>query len=223
MDGLKERRVLVISPHPDDDVIGCGGTIYKYHLNGAEVTSVYMTDGRKGKPGCDEDEVVSIRRGEVKKASAIVGIGSLIFLDNRDSELSSNPKTIEELSKIIKELKPEAVFLPFLLDNHPDHIATNNIFIQATKNYNGTMACFGYEIWTPLSAPNCIVDITHQIEVKRKALEQFRIQLEQFNFIEAVIGLSRYRGTMHMLSDKYAEVFLKCTLAEYCRLWYVIQ
>lgn len=222
VNSLVERRVLILSPHPDDDIIGCGGTIHKYHQKGTEITSVYMTDGRKGNPGYNEKELVSIRREEARKASTIIGIDNLIFLDNRDSELSPTSKVIEKLAKIIKDLKPEAVFLPFLLDNHPDHIATNHIFVQSIKDYDDSIACFGYEIWTPLSALNCIVDITDQIEVKRKAMEQFRIQIEQFNIVEAFIGLSRYRGTMHMLSDKYAEVFLKCSAAEYNRLWQVI-
>jgi LmbE family N-acetylglucosaminyl deacetylase len=223
VDGLRERRVLVLSPHPDDDIVGCGGTLYKYHLKGSEITSVYMTDGRKGNPGYNEEDLVLIRREEAKRASAIVGIDNLIFLNNRDSELTSNSKTIEELSQVIRDIKPDAVFLPFLLDNHPDHIATNNIFVQATKNHNVDAACYGYEVWTPLSAPNCIIDITEQIKVKRKALEQFQNQLEQYNFIEAVIGLSRYRGMVHMFGDKYVETFLKCSVSEYSRLWRLIQ
>jgi LmbE family N-acetylglucosaminyl deacetylase len=223
VDELRERRILVLSPHPDDDIIGCGGTIYKYHLKGAEITSVYMTDGRKGDPGYNEEELVLIRREEAKKASAIIGINSLLFFDNRDSELTANSKTIEELSQVVRKIKPDAIFLPFLLDNHPDHIATNNIFVQAIKNYNGDVACYGYEVWTPLSAPNCIIDITEHIKVKRKALEQFQNQLAQYNFIEAVMGLSRYRGMVHMIGDKYVEVFLRCSIAEYSRLWEVVQ
>lgn len=223
LEELKERKVLVLSPHPDDDIIGCGGTIYKYHLKGAEITSVYMTDGRKGDPKYNEEELVSTRREETKKASAIIGIDNLVFLDNRDSELASNSKTIKEVSQIIKDIKPEAVFLPFLLDNHPDHMATSNIFIEAMRVSDVKAVCYGYEIWTLLSSPNCIVDITEQIEIKRKAMEQFQIQLAQFNFIEGIVGLSRYRGTMHMLADRYAEVFLKCSISEYSRLWRLTQ
>ncbi len=222
-DELQEKRVLVLSPHPDDDIIGCGGTIYKYHLKGARITSVYMTDGRKGNPGYNEEELVLIRREEAKRASTIIGIDNLIFLDNRDSELTANSKTIVELSQVIRDIQPDAIFLPFLLDNHPDHTATNSIFVQATKNYNGDVACYGYEVWTPLTVPNCIIDITEQIKIKRNALEQFQNQLAKFNFIEAIIGLSRYRGMVHMVSDKYAEVFLECSIKEYCRLWEVIQ
>jgi LmbE family N-acetylglucosaminyl deacetylase len=223
VNGLQEKRVLVLSPHPDDDIIGCGGAIHKYYLKGAEITSVYMTDGRKGDPGYNEEELVLVRREEAERASKIIGIDSLIFLDNRDSELTSNSKTIRELSQIIKDIKPDAIFLPFLLDNHPDHVATNNIFVQATKDQSVDAACYGYEVWTPLTVPNCIVDITEQIKIKRKALEQFENQLAQYNFIEAVMGLSRYRGMVHMIGDKYVEVFVKCSIAEYNRLWRVIQ
>ena len=81
-------------------------------------------------------------------------------------------KTIAELSAILKDLKPEAVFLPFLLDNHHDHIATNDIFVRATKDYNDAIMCYGYEIWTPIASPNCIVDITQEIEAKQKAVEE---------------------------------------------------
>lgn len=223
MEELKESKVLVLSPHPDDDIIGCGGTIYRYHLKGAEITSVYMTDGRKGDSKYNEENLVSIRKEEAKRASAIIGIDNLIFLDNKDSELASNSKTIKELSQIIKDIRPEAVFLPFLMDNHPDHMATNDIFVGAMKVTDVKAACYGYEIWTLLSSPNCVIDITEQIEVKRKAMKQFQIQLAQFDFIEGVIGLSRYRGTMHMLADRYAEVFLKCSLSEYSRLWSLTQ
>lgn len=224
VDGLKEGKIFVLSPHPDDDIIGCGGTLHIYHQKGAEITSIYMTDGRKGNPECNEDDLVSKRKEEAKKAATIIGIDRLIFLDNRDAELSPSPKTIAELSAILKDLKPEAVFLPFLLDNHHDHIATNDIFVRATKDYNDAIMCYGYEIWTPIAAPNCIVDITNQIEVKIEALQQHGSQLEVLNLTEAVYGLSRYRCALHMLSNKYkyAEAFSACSIAEYKRLWQVI-
>lgn len=224
VEGLKEKNILVLSPHPDDDIIGCGGTLHIYHQNGAEVTSVYLTDGRKGNPGgYKEDELVSIRKEEAKKAAKIIGIDKLIFLDHRDSELSSNPETAKQLSEILEDLKPDAIFLPFLLDNHADHITTNDIFVRSTKAYSDSVICYGYEVWTPMTAPNCIVDITGQLQVKKMAIEQHHSQLVKFDFIDAITGLSRYRSVLHNLTDGYAEAFSRCNIREYRRLWQVIR
>lgn len=225
VDALNERKVFVLSPHPDDDIVGCGGTLHLYHQKGAEITSIYMTDGRKGNPEYNEDDLVLIRKEEAKKAATMIGIDRLIFLGNRDTELSPSTGTIAELSAILKDQRPEAVFLPFMLDNHHDHIVTNDIFVRAAKDYYGAMMCYGYEIWTPLAVPNCIVDITNQIKVKIEALQQHRSQFEMLDFMEAVYGLSRYRCIVHMLSDKYkyAEAFSACSLSEYKRLWQVVR
>lgn len=222
---LKEKNVLVLAPHPDDDIIGCGGTLNMYRQNGATITVVYMTDGRKGKPAYDydEDTLVSERREEARKAAAIIGIDKLLFLDNRDSELSATPKTILRISDILSEVKPEAVFLPFLLDNHMDHKATNDIFVMASREYNSNILCYGYEIWTPITTPNYIVDITEDIETKKRALAQHRSQLILCPLIDASLSLSRYRCILHSLKDGYAEAFFQCTAAEYRRLWQVIQ
>ena len=221
VDSLKERKILVLSPHPDDDVIGCGGTIHQYYLRGAEITSVYMTDGRKGNPGYEEDELVSIRKEEAKRAAEIVGINRLIFLDNKDSELSVSPETTAELSRIINDLKPEAIILPFLIDNHTDHIATNEIFLSSVNSSHSFM-CYAYGIWTPLSAFNLNVDITPHIDLKIKAMEEHRSQTEGFNLVEASLGLTKYYSVMTGGNNGWAEVFIVCPLNEYKRLAEVI-
>lgn len=220
---LKERNILVLSPHPDDGVIGCGGTLHIYHQKGAKIMAVYMTDGRKGNPGYHEDNLVLSRKDEARNAATLVGIDSLIFLDNRDTELSSTPKTVNELSEILSEIKPEAVFLPFLLDNHSDHIATNDIFIKASRKYKRDLMCYGYQIWTPIILPNFIVDISSQIHLKNRAIDMHQSQIELCPIVEAAMGLSRYRGVLHNLQGGYAEVFFRCVAIEYRRLWQVIQ
>ncbi len=216
VDGLKEKRVLVLSPHPDDDIIGCGGTIYKYHLMGAEIAVVYMTDGRKGNNRYKEDELVCMRQEEARRASKIIGANSLIFLDNRDSELSVSSKTIKELSEILGDLKPEAVFLPFLMDNHHDHIATSQVFFLASKSFTSCM-CYSYGIWTPLPTFNVVSDITTCLEKKTSALNEHKSQLELMDLTEAAKGLSKYYSILNG-GNGYAELFIACPLSEYQRL-----
>lgn len=221
---LKEKRVLVLSPHPDDDILGCGGTLRIYHQMGADITAVYMTDGRKGGSGrYDEDELVLIRKDEARKAAAILGIDRLIFLNSRDTEISCTHKTVKELSDILEDIKPDVIFLPFLLDNHRDHLATNAIFVEASKNLYKEIMCCGYEVWTPITTANCIVDITETISIKMAALGEHKSQMTEINLVDAAVGLSKYRGAIHNLRDSNAEVFVKCTVSEYRRLWEVIQ
>ena len=216
VDGLKERKVLVLSPHPDDDIIACGGIIHQYHLSGTDVTSVYMTDGRKGNPRYEEDKLVSVRKEEAESAASTIGIDRLIFLDNRDSELSLSPKTTNEMSAILNDLKPEAVLLPFLMDNHTDHIETNKIFLSSLNSSHSFM-CYAYGIWNPLSFFNLHVDITPYIDLKIKAMEEHRSQTEVFDLVGASLGLTKYYSVMRG-GNGWAEVFIACSSDEYKRV-----
>lgn len=216
VDGLREKKVLVLAPHPDDDIIGCGGTLYRYHLMGSEIAVVYMTDGRKGNNRYREDELVCMRQEEARRASKIIGVNRLIFLDNRDTELSPSPKTIKELFEILGDLKPEAIFLPFFLDNHHDHIATGQIFFSTPKSFPSCM-CYSYGIWTPLPTFNIMSDITTCLQTKILALQEHKSQLEDVDFTEAVKGISRYHSAMSG-GDGYAEIFIACPVKEYQRL-----
>ena len=100
-------RVLVLSPHPDDDITGCGGVLYKHHLAGDHIVTVYLTDGRKGGTGVEpEEQIILERRKEAQKAADIIGIHRLVFMDNEDSKLglNINKKTISQLVEFMKEV-----------------------------------------------------------------------------------------------------------------------
>ncbi len=216
VEGLNEKKVLILSPHPDDDVIGCGGTLQLYKSRGAEVTSVYLTDGRKGGRRITGDELVAVRREEARRAAGILGIDRLVFLDNRDGELEPSFKTVSEVSDILGEIRPEAVFLPFFTDNHADHIAASRIFLLASR-WAPAVMCYSYGIWTPLPSFNLLVDITALSALKDKALSEHRSQLELLDLSGAASGLSRYYSLMSG-GNGFAEVFLACSSVEYRRL-----
>ncbi len=216
LEGLGEKRVLVLAPHPDDDIIGCGGTLSLYHERGAEITSVYMTDGRKGNERYGEEELVAIRKDEAARAAQVIGVDNLVFLDNRDNELSATESTVSALLEVIKDFAPEAVFLPFLLDEHPDHMATNRIFLSAIKRLP-EFRCYAYGVWTPLPSFNVVVDVTESQGIKDKALREHASQLESFDYLGGVSGLSRYYSAITG-GKGYTEVFLACGSHEYRRL-----
>ena len=210
-------RILVLAPHPDDDVMGCGGVLHKHHLAGDSILTVYLTDGRKGGDGATpEDRVARLRQEEARRAADILGVGRLEFLDNEDETLSPDPATVRRLAEILEEIRPDVVYVPFLLDGHPDHRAACEILAGAMNTYRD-FTCYGYEVWT-LLIPNCCVDISDVAEVKKSALEQFETQTSRFNLVDAFEGLARYRAVMHFHPDTHVEAFHRCSPGKLLRL-----
>lgn len=214
----KGSKILILSPHPDDDVFGCGGTVLKYPKNSVAITTVYITDGRKGSSGSrNEEETVRIRKQEAISACKILGISQIKFLENRDSELKLSAKTLNQMIDVIKNARPELVYLPFLTDNHADHFETNRILVKTLEKLKFKCNISAYEAQSPLF-PNIIVNVTNQYEKKIKALGCHESQIAKLNYIEAAIGLNKYRAEMNMING-YAEAFLLVSSNFYIELF----
>lgn len=223
-------RVLVLAPHMDDETLGCGGSLRRHVAAGESVTIAYMTDGRKGDPALNarrlppdererlEDALAAVRREEATHAAAMLGVRDLRFLDNRDQELRVTPHTRRQVRELLEEIHPDLVYLPFPTDHHPDHRATNRIFLAALAVCRATEAplCCGYEVWAPL-APNCLVDITSVADLKERALAQFRSQMTTIDFSRCIMGLHAYRSIVHLHGRGFAEAFVLLPAAAYRR------
>ena len=120
---------------------------------------------------------------------------------------------------ILAELRPEAVFLPFLWDNHSDHIATSRILFEATKHRPLNFRCYMWGLWSPLPRFNVKVDTSAQLEVKRRALSEFS-STAYFDLSGVVASLDYYHAFLGGNTNKAgrAEVFLACSEAEFQRL-----
>ncbi|MFZ5862287.1 MAG: PIG-L deacetylase family protein [Nitrospirota bacterium] len=230
LDRLPGTRVLVLAPHMDDETLGCGGSLHRHVLAGEAVTVAYMTDGRKGDPALNasdvptaererrEDALAASRRDEARRSAAILGVGDLRFLGNRDQELRVSPQTRRQVRELLEELAPDLVYLPFPTDHHPDHQATNRIFLaalSATRRIEPPL-CAGYEVWAPLD-PNCLVDITAIAQVKQRALAEFASQMAVIDYGRCIMGLHAYRSITHLQGRGFAEAFVLLPAAEYRR------
>jgi len=214
--------VAVLAPHPDDDVLGCGGTLIKHRNSGHTISTITFTDGSLGDPSfTDKSDLIEVREKESQKAAAIIGISRSEFLREKDQELKSTPNVIERLAGLLEEIKPDLVYLPFFLDNHPDHVAANAIFYGSVeKNKPGFNCCF-YETWTPLF-PNILVDISEEMDLKIKAIEEFKTQLKQFDYVRISKGLNSYRSMLFGESSTYAEAFYIMPINEYLSLFQTV-
>lgn len=220
---LPGRTVLVLAPHMDDEVIACGGTLRKMADAGKEISVLFMTDGRNGDADLRtmgpeaqkqrQEALVSIRKEEARQAAAILGIQSLFFLDAEDGKLQSNPETQEKIVKVLREVQPDLLFIPFFMEDHPDHRATAHLLLDATRREAPALTCFAYEVWTPL-LPNCLVEITSVAETKRAALSVYKSQLKDNDFIRSAFGLNAYRS-MLVGGKGFIEAFWSGSLKEF--------
>lgn len=213
---LSLKRVMVCAPHPDDDILGCGGAIAQHRRNGAHVTIVYMTSGDAEKlSGITGPELAAIREAEAKKGAAKVGVTDLVFLRNPDGKLARSAENVAQLRTLIFHQKPDLVYTPHKSDAHEDHKTTFWLVEQAVKEAIKADAEFSiplvlcYEVWTPLQKLTHKIDISSVIDIKLDALSEHKSQLigvSNTNYIDAVKGLNRYRGIMNWVGA-YAECF----------------
>jgi LmbE family N-acetylglucosaminyl deacetylase len=138
---------------------------------------------------------------------------------NHVSEKPANSKTQNELRKIINSIRPDLVYLPSFLEEHPDHRVVTEILLSASEATDCQFYCCLYEVWTPIF-PNCIVDISKTIKIKISAIECYKSQLCENNYLQAFLGLNAYRAiALATANGDYAEAFFRIPLISYRTLY----
>ena len=212
-------KVLVIAPHPDDEIIGVGGTIAKRALEGNEVYVCVVT---KGCHPLFAKELVEQARTECRQADKILGVKETIFLDLPAVMLETFPryKFNEKLSEVIQLIKPDEVYIPHRGDMQLDHqlVVDAAMVVLRPKYKHVVKRIYAYETLseTGWNIPNTVndfipvvyEDITDTIQQKLIAMSIFESQLEKFpaaRSIEAIDTLAKYRGTI--VNIRAAEAF----------------
>ncbi len=202
-------RVLVLAPHADDEIIGCGGTLAALIEKGAKVTVVVVTDGALGDPlGYCHGDVIAVRRAEATRAITSLRISDIVFLDLPDGGLQGEERLEPAVERELAIHQPDWLFLPSLEDAHGDHVAVAAVAHQLRAATIPSTRYFEYEIWTPIKA-NRLVDISNYFNSKRLALEQYALPLRYVDYLAGAEGLARYRG-LHLAEGRgLAEAFLE--------------
>ena len=222
------EKILVLAPHMDDETIGCGGTLALHAQRGAQVTVVFLTDGRNGSSEVNtlygeererkQQELIELRTTEARAALLRLGVNRMVCLDAEDGALDKCEWAAEKLRDVLLKHQPEIVYLPFYLEEHPDHRAASRVLLDAVAGTSLQFQCMGYEVWTPLF-PNCLVRIDSTVETKKQALQEYRSQLQQCDYLHASIGLNAHRsaGLLNPLGFQggYAEAFYATPLPQY--------
>ena len=206
------KKVLLISPHPDDEVFGCGGTLTLLKRNNCTIRIVVVTDGGKGDPLNKHGGMVcALRRQEVIAAMALLDIKDICFLMEPDGELDVTLASVKKkLDDVYNDFKPDWVFTPSLYETHRDHVGVGYLTILHWIERGFQERVFCYELWGALPT-NVLVDITAVIDTKKKLIGQYKIPLSYLEYFSPIMGLAAYRGLL--LGDakitRYAEAFLE--------------
>jgi LmbE family N-acetylglucosaminyl deacetylase len=217
---VKERsaqHALVLSPHPDDESLGCGGTIKLITSGGGQVDVIYATSGEHGfhpgaNPTPDERRQLQTRREtEARNACGLLGVREVYFLHGRDRELHAQPELYKPVLEAISQRDYRSVFCPWPHDAHADHIATYGFLHEALRQCGKKIDVWLYEVWAPLSFNICMA-IDSTIDVKMKAIRAHESQLALHKYDQAFHGLSQYRS-LFCPPSRHAEAFFNCDSA----------
>jgi LmbE family N-acetylglucosaminyl deacetylase len=208
MGGLAPVNVLVIAPHPDDESIGCGGTICAHSDRGDSVSVAFLTSGEAGLQALPEDAARQVRERESAHAAAILGISSLNFLRRPDGHLEEcAEESANRLRPVIEREQPDLIYVTHEADWHPDHRACLPIVRAALGNRSCSMPrVLCYEILTPLREYDRVEDITPMMPRKLRAVRAHRSQVRQLRYDRGARALNEYRGAVTRMG-RYVEVF----------------
>jgi LmbE family N-acetylglucosaminyl deacetylase len=190
---IEATRVLVLAPHPDDEVFGCGGAILSHVTAGTPVRVIIITDGGYGPADAAEREAyVSQRRLECHHAAAVLGYEDLLFWDYADRTAVFGEQLVTKILAAMEAYEADLVYAPSLFEIHPDHRAVAMAAVEAARRIGGAVRLAMYEVGTPLR-PNVILDITKFLERKRLAMRCFTSQISLQPYDEQMEALNRYR------------------------------
>lgn len=211
------KSVCIIAPHPDDEVLGLGGTIRRMSQLGIEV-HLLIVSGHL--PPLYQIEIFKNIQKECDMSAKILGISSVTFLKIPATRI--NLIQIADLNgqikKFLDKIKPKTVFIPFP-DRHIDHKLIFEASMVCTRpiGLNYAKLVLSYETlsetdWNasyiePVFIPELIIDVTNTIQYKLNAMQSYKSQLQNApsRSLEAIKALARYRGSQN--GFKYAEGF----------------
>lgn len=201
-------KVLVLSPHPDDDIFGCGGALALHQKNNDQVKVIYLTSKLK-------------RKNEAKKATKALKISDIEFWGFREGNFSAAKNTSQKLIDLINNFKPKLIYCPSFTDPHPDHFEASAMLFLSLKKLplktSNSISILLYEIWTPIYA-NRLIKIDSVINIKKTAISCHKSQMKERGYFDAILGLNAYRAGMFSVGH-YAEAFTALTPELYIKLF----
>lgn len=214
------NKILIIAAHPDDEILGCGGTVARLINEGAEAMTLILGEGITSRDGIiDKKKELNELWEQTISANEVIGIKKVIIKDFPDNKFDVVPllDIIKVIEKAKNEFKPDIIFTHYGNDLNIDHRITNWAVLTATRPTQDETVkeIYAFEIlssteWNyPLTfQPDYFVNIEDTIERKQLAMEEYKSELREYPHPRSVRGIElRARNNGMNCGLKYAEVF----------------
>lgn len=214
LQGPAGKRLVVLAPHPDDEVLGPGGTLIMARKRGVEITVLFLTDGELGADAARQ------RRTEAERVAQTLGLKAE-FLGLPVDKLGGAVGAAKILADRLRAAQPDAVLVPFLLDDNDDHRATAHLLAQASSaaNLPDDLDIWSYQVYSALPA-NVLVPLGDHAAAKADAIRLYASQMEVRDWANFALGLNAYNTRLAPRScrDKHVEAFFVLPMAAYAAL-----
>ena len=209
-------RILVLAPHPDDEIIGCGGTLLRLVRAGAKVTVLQATDGSASAALEDAPPAFrrTIRLDEARAVAEAAGFEPTIVWNEDNRAFRSRDDLVARLRETLRELEPALVFTPFIADIHADHLTLNRILAGALAGLperNPTVV--GYEVWSLVPA-NLWCDVSSCMRDVERLLRLYDTAMKVDDFIDMCTTRNRHHA-LRLGAPDYAEAFFATDAARF--------
>ncbi len=205
-------HVLCVGAHPGDPEFGCGGTIAKYSKSGNAITFLYITRGEAYDLNQSFEKSAAIRTKEAEVSCQILNAKPL-FAGQIDAKTVLDKKSIEAVSKLISDQKPDIVFTQWPLDAHPDHQVTGLLTLNAWLRSKKKFHLYFYEVNTGAETmafhPTEYEDISEVRDIKKQAMFAHRSQEPEKIYDDFFKVMEEFRGLEAGVNAAEAFVYFK--------------
>lgn len=194
-------RILIIAAHPDDEILGCGGTIARLAKEGFKAYTLILGEGVASRDGVrnKKKEIKNLKK-QAYKANKIIGVKEVFVYNFPDNRFDTVPllDIIKVIEKVKKKIKPRIIFTHYKNDLNIDHQITYQAVITATRPIKGetVRTIYSFEVlssteWCyPLSfSPNVFFNISKTMDLKLKAMTQYKSELNKLPHPRSQAGI----------------------------------
>jgi len=199
---IENEQILIIAAHPDDEILGCGGTIVKLSKKN-KITALILGEGIMSRNSIINKNAILKLRKDARKAQEIIGINNLYFEEFPDNSFDSIPflKITKKTEDYIKKINPDIIFTHHHSDLNIDHRITFQAVLTSCRPQpdfkHPDIYCFeipsstDYQILTGenIFKPNVFIDITETIDIKLEALKCYKSEIRQFPHSRSIDGI----------------------------------